>query len=124
MTSRKPNLKAIAETMSASEVPANQPLLSESSTQRMAWARQIQDAQDEKGLIDFQRESLARINETAHYEAKSVLAVTIEAAEKSMERATDDADAIMRAGIAALDQRTADLDKVIAGLTAAVGASE
>ena len=115
MTTRKPKIP---------DQSATQPLLSESSTQRMAWERKIKDAEDEKGLIDFQRQILVRINETLIFEAGSVFKATVAIAEKAMDRSVSDADSIMSQGVIALDERMADLDKVIAGLTAAIGASE
>lgn len=68
MTARKPPKP---------EVPATQPLLSESSTQRIAWERQIKDAQDEKRLIELQRESLVRINDVLKREAYDICEATI-----------------------------------------------
>lgn len=106
------------------EPQASQPLLSESSTQRMTWERQIQNAEDEKRLIDLQRESLVRINDVTRREADAMFNATMETATKVRDRAISDADSITSQGIIALDERTADLDKIIAGLTAAVGASE
>jgi len=123
MTRRKPNLTLLENTMSASELPATRPLYQESDLQRVAWQRQIRDAEDEKAMIDEQRESLARINGVTKDEAQRIYDARMHAAREAMDRETSDADKIMTAGVAALDQRTADLDKVIAGLTAAVGAS-
>ncbi len=114
MTNRKP--KTV-------EQPATQPLLSESSTQRLTWIRQISDAEDEKSLIDIQRESVSRVNDAVRTEALAVYEATCATARKAADRALADGDAIMSQGIIALDQRTADLDKVIAGLQAALSAT-
>lgn len=132
MTPRKPSGKAVEavsipaveNAMENMELPATQPLLSDSSIQRMVWTRQRQDAEDEMGLISEQKESLYRTRMHTHEEALKVCDARIEAAKRAMGRAIDDADAIMKAGVKALDERNADLEKVIAGLSAAVGASE
>lgn len=124
MTSRKPNLKMIDNVMATAELPATRPLYQESDLQRVAWLRQIQDANDEKGLIEEQKESLVRINTLMKDEAQRIYDARVSTAREAMNRESSDADKIMKAGVHALDQRSADLDKVISGLTAAVGASE
>ena len=124
MTARKPNLKLINETMSTSELPATRPLYQESNLQRVTWLRQIQDANDEKGLIEAQKESLLRKYDFMRDEAQRIYDARISIAREAQDREVSDADKIMKAGIQALDQRHADLDKVVSGLTAAVGASE
>jgi len=124
MTARKPNLKLINEAMSTSELPATRPLYQESNLQRVTWLRQIQDANDEKGLIEEQKESLLRKYDFMRDEAQRIYDARISIAREAQDREVSDADKIMKAGIQALDQRHADLDKVVSGLTAAVGASE
>jgi len=124
MTARKPNLKLINEAMSTSELPATRPLYQESNLQRVTWLRQIQDANDEKGLIEEQKESLLRKYDFMRDEAQRIYDARISIAREAQDREVSDADKIMKAGIQALDQRHADLNKVVSGLTAAVGASE
>lgn len=132
MTPRKPTQKTVDVVSAASvenamqtlEVPSTQPLVRESSTQRMAWVREIQNARDEQGLIDEQRESLIRIFDFTAQEAMTIYNATCETAGSVRNRSIADAESIKTAGLKVLDARYDDLEKVVAGLSAAVGASE
>lgn len=121
---RRPNLKLLEATMTTTELPATRPVLVESESQRIAWRRQINDARDEQQLILEQTESLRRINAATKTEAQHIRDARIAAADHALDREISDADKIMGASIEALDRRRADLDKVVAGLEAAMGASE
>lgn len=123
MTPRKPTQKAV-ETVSNLPATPQAPLVLESSVQRSEWLRQIEDAKAERELIAQQRESLLRINVLQKDEAENIWKARINAAASSKDRAFSDADAVMKGGLEVLDTRDADLEKVIAGLSAAVGASE
>lgn len=116
-------LQKTTKAMASTDLPATRPLYLESEIQRMSWQRQVRDAEDEKGMIDEQRESLARINAVTKDEAQRIYDARMRTAREAMDREAADADKIMAAGVTALDQRTADLDKVIFGLTAAMQAS-
>jgi hypothetical protein len=117
-------VNATGTAMATTELPTTMPAVVESSAQRMAWLREIQNDKDEQGLIDAQIESLRRVNASARDEAERICNARIDAAHRAMEREVEDADKIMEAGTAALRQRYDDLAKMIRGREAAMSATE
>lgn len=120
----RPSLKLMETTMTDAELPATRPLLVETDVERISWRRKIKDSEDEKALIEEQKESLRRINAAVRDEAERIHDARVSAAFSAREREFSDADKLMAAGIEALDRRSSDLDRTVAGLTAALGASE
>lgn len=123
MTRRSPNLKLMSSTMSDAELPATLPAIVESATQRLTWTRDIQNARDERALIDEQIQSAERICAAAKTEAVAVRDARINYANQAMDREYADADKILAATTTNLRHRQSDLDRVIKGLSAAVNAS-
>lgn len=123
MTTRKSTQKAV-QAVSALPPTPQAPLVTESSVQRSEWLRQIEDAKAERELIAQQRESLFRINVFHKDEAEKICEARVSSARALKDRAFSDADGLLQTSVGVLDTRDADLEKVIAGLSAAVGASE
>lgn len=123
MTNRRPNLKLLASDMTITELPSTMPAVVESSSQRLAWQREIANVQDERAMIDEQIASAHRTFDNIQSEANEVCAARIRYAHTACEREHADAAKILTATTAALETRQADLDRIIAGLSAAVDAS-
>lgn len=123
MTRRAPNLKLLGTDMQTSELPATLPAIVESDAQRLTWTRDIQNARDERALIDEQIQSAERICGATKTEAVAVRDARINYANQAMDREYADADKILAATATNLRHRQADLDRVIKGLSAAVDAS-
>lgn len=122
MTSRsRTNLKLAA--INATEIPANRPVIMESSSSTAAWQRERLNAMDECDLIDAQIASAERTFENTKNEATAVRDARIATADRAMEREIDDGSKILEATVAALKFRKDDLGRVISGLDAAIGAS-
>lgn len=121
--SRRPNLKLMSAEMNTSELPATLPAIVESATQRLTWNRDIQNARDERALIDEQIQSAERICAATKVEAVSVRDARINYANQAMDREYADAEKILAATTTNLRNRQADLDRVINGLGAALNAS-
>jgi len=118
---RRPNLK-IAD-LSDAPLPANRPVLLESAGHAVVWQRERLNAIDERELIDAQIASATRTRDNTIAEATSVRDARIATADRAMEREVDDATEIFTATVGALQSRQSDLDRVIAGLSAAIDAS-
>lgn len=123
MTRRTPNLKLMSNDMTTAELPATIPAIVESATRRLAWQREIQDAKDERDLINAQLQSAERIADGTKREATAVRDARIDYANQAMDREYADADKILAATTTNLRHRQADLDRVINGLGAAMSAS-
>lgn len=123
MSRPSPNLKLMSTAMTSAELPATLPAIVESASRRLAWQREIQDAKDERDLIDAQLQSAERIAEATKREATTVRDARIEYANQAMDREYADADKILAATTANLRNRQSDLDRVISGLGAAMSAS-
>lgn len=106
----------------SAELPQTIPAIVESSTHRLAWTRDIQNARDERALIDEQIASAERTAAVTKSEAVAVRDARINYANQAMEREYADADKILAANTANLRHRQSDLDRIIAGLGAAVDA--
>lgn len=105
------------------ELPQTMPAIVESSTERLGWKRSIDNALDERGLIDEQIASAERTNAATKKEAVAVRDARINYANQAMDREYADADKILAATIQSLHARQVDLDRIIAGLSAAIDAS-
>lgn len=119
-----PTNRQMAAAMETAELPMTRPVIQESDAERLVWTRGIADAQDEQGLIDAQIASAERLMQAARREAADIFKATVEVAEKVEARAGADADRVYDATVEALQRRRADLDRKVAGLRAALDASE
>ena len=109
--------------LQGSELPQNLPVIVESATQRLTWHRDIQNAKDERALIDEQIASAERTNAATKTEAVAVRDARVNYANAAMDREYADADKILVATTTNLRTRQTDLDRVISGLSAAIDAS-
>ena len=123
MTRRTPNLKLLSDTMPTTELPTTKPAVVESSAHRLQWQREINNARDERALIDEQIASAERTCEHQKSEATITRDARITYANAAMDREYSDAEKIREATARSLRNRQADLDRVISGLSAAVDAS-
>jgi len=117
------DMKAMAASASAAELPATMPVLVESNVQVVQWRREIDNALDERGFVDEQIESARRIRNATDEEAQRVFDAALHIAELAKDRAIADADRLCAAAIEGLQRRQANQDAVIAGLEAAVAAT-
>lgn len=113
--------RRIATTKTAE--PAAMPVIVESSAQRLAWQRDMQNARDERDLIDAQIHSAERTAVATKTEATAIRDARINYANSAMDREYADAEKILAATTASLRNRQFDLDRVITGLGAAINAS-
>ncbi len=120
---RRLNLKLMSTQMQTAELPSTLPAIVESATQRLGWNRDIQNARDERALIDEQIKSAERICAATKTEAIAVRDARVNYADAAMEREHADADKILTATTTNVRHRQADLDRVINGLGAAINAS-
>jgi len=120
MTRNIPELK----TLQTTELPTTRPAVNEASTQRLAWQRQIADLNDERGLVDAQIESAQRTFASVSKEAANMCQLRVDTARKAEARELEDGRKVLDATEQALRGRQAEIDKMLAGLTAAMGASE
>ena len=120
-TKRQPSLKMID--IQSAELPTTMPAIVQSSAQRLSWQREIMNARDERDLIDAQIQSAERTCAATKTEAVSVHDARVTYANSAMDREFEDADKILAATSQALRNRQSDLDRVIAGLGAAIDAS-
>lgn len=105
------------------ELPATMPAIVESTSERLGWNRSIENARDERTLIDEQIASAGRTAEATKAEATAVRDARFNYANSAMDREYADADKILAATTESLRARQRDIDRVIAGLSAAINAS-
>lgn len=120
---RRPNLKLLETAMTTTELAATMPAVVESSTQRLAWSRDIANAKDERGLIDMQIESVRRTAEHARDEADQICIARVGAANSARDRELSDIAKVETAGVQSLQSRQSDIDRMIAGFEAAMAAT-
>jgi hypothetical protein len=121
---RRPSLKLLESAMTEIALPTTKPAILESATQRLTWKREIQNADDEIALIREQVQSAERINMMARTEAEIIHAARVKHADAALDREYTDAGKVLAATRASLEDRISDLERMKAGLTAAVGATD
>lgn len=110
-------------TLDGAELPSTMPVVNESASHRLVWKREIQNAQDERELIEYQIESAGRVCQNSKDEAVRIRDARISYANSAMDREYADAEKILAAATANLRSRQNDLGRVIDGFEAAIDAS-
>ena len=123
MTTRKKpaevvDLKAVETTVSKPSAP----LILESSTQYMAWQRDLAALNGEIEVLNAQQESARRIHAVTLEQAQAVFDAKVYQADQEQAAARLDADKVLAATAEMVNRRRADLEKVLDGHLAALGA--